>query len=73
MPMASVMAIEGEVFGRSVEEISVSVVVKYGDAWLCCEWRYLRFILAGKAAQCLRWRWEMVPGIGCRFERLGRD
>ncbi len=61
--MASVMAIGCEVFGECVEEIGVSVVVKDGDAWLCCEWRYLRFILAVKVAQDLRWRWEVVPGI----------
>jgi hypothetical protein len=34
------MAIGSEVFGSCVGKIDVSVVVKYGDAWLCCEWRY---------------------------------
>jgi hypothetical protein len=50
------MAIEGEVFGRCVEEIFVSVVVKYGDAWLCCGRKYLSFIWARKAAQDRQWR-----------------
>ena len=58
------MVIESEVFGRSVGEIDVPVVVKYGDSWLCREQKYLRFILAGKAAQAWQWRWVMVPGIG---------
>jgi hypothetical protein len=42
------MAIGSEVFGRCVEEIFVSVVVKYGDAWLCCGWKYLRLFWGGK-------------------------
>lgn len=66
-PMASAMAIESEVFGRCVKEIGVSVVVKDGGAWMCSEWRYLRFILVVKVAQYLRWRWGVVPGIGGRF------
>ena len=49
--MASVMVIGSEVFGRCVGEIDVSAVVKYGDAWLCCEWSYFRFIWAVKGAQ----------------------
>jgi hypothetical protein len=49
--MVSVMGIEDEVSGEWVEEIFVSVVVKYGDAWLCCEWSYFRFIWASKGAQ----------------------
>ena len=65
--MASVMAIEREVFGSCVGEIFVSVVVKYGDAWLCCEWSYFLFTWASKGAQNLRWKWEMVPGIGVCF------
>ena len=62
--MASVMAIESEVSSSGVKEIGVSVVIRDGDAWLCCGLKYLRFILVGKVAQNLRWRWEMVPGIG---------
>jgi hypothetical protein len=65
--MVSVMAIESEVFGRCVEEIFVSVVVKYGDAWLCCGWKYLRLFWGGKVAQDWRRRWLMVPGIGSCF------
>ena len=65
--MASVMAIESEVSSRGVKEIGVSVVIRDGDAWLFCEWRYVSLIRGGKAAQDLRWRWLMVPGIGCRF------
>ena len=65
--MASVMAIGSEVFGSSVGEINVSVEKKNRCDRLCCGLKYLRFILVGKVAQNLRWRWEMVPGIGCRF------
>ena len=67
MPTVSVMVIESEVFGSSVGEIVVSVEIENRDIWLCCGWKYLRFILAGKAAQNRRWRWEMVPGIGSTF------
>ena len=35
-PMASVIAIVSEVFGRCVEGIDVSVEVEYGGVWLCC-------------------------------------
>ena len=65
--MVSVMAIRSEVFGSCVKEIDVSVEVKYEGRWLCCEWKYLRFLLVEKAAQDWRWRWEMVPGIGGCF------
>jgi hypothetical protein len=65
--MAFVMAIKSEVFGRCVEEIDVSVEVKYEGRWLCCGWKYLRFIWADKAAQNWRLRVMMVPGIGCCF------
>ena len=44
--MAFVMAIESEVSSSGVKEIGVSVVIRDGDAWLCCGWKYLRFILA---------------------------
>ena len=67
MPTVSVMVIESEVFGSSVGEIVVSVEIENRDIWLCCGWKYLRFILAGKVAQCLRWRWEVVPVIGWSF------
>ena len=65
--MASVMTIESEVFGSCVWEINVSVEEGNWDAWLCYGMKYLKFILAGKAAQYLRWRWEMMPGIGWHF------
>ena len=65
--MASVKAIKSEVFGRCVKEIDVSVEVKYRRSWLCCVWKYLRFIWEAKAAQDRQWRWAMVPGIGCCF------
>ena len=58
------MAIENEVFGSCVGEINVSVEVEKSQVWLCCGLIYLGFILAGKVAQYLRWRLEMVPGIG---------
>ena len=65
--MASMMAIKNDVFGSCVGEIDVSVEIENRDVWLCCGLKYLGFILAGKVAQNLRWRWEMVPGIGWRF------
>ena len=49
--MASVTAIESEVFGSCVGEIFVSVELKNAGVLLCCGWKYVRFILAGKAAQ----------------------
>jgi hypothetical protein len=52
--MASVMEIKSEVFVRCVEEIDVSVDAKYEGGWFCCEWKYLRFVWAAKAAQNLR-------------------
>ena len=61
------IATGGEVFGSCVGEIDVSVLVKYGEACLCCGWKYLGFILARKAFQYLRWKREMVPGIGYCF------
>ena len=70
MPTVSVMVIESEVFGSSVGEIVVSVEIENRDIWLCCGWKYLRFILAGKASQFLRWWWATVPGIGRRFKAL---
>ena len=68
--MASVMAIGSEVFGSCVGEIDVSVGMENRDAWLCCGLKYLGFTLAEKAAQCLRWRWEVVPGIEGRYGLL---
>jgi hypothetical protein len=70
--MVSVNAIGSEVFGSFVGEIDVSVELKKGVVLLCCGQKYLRLILAGKAAQYVGWWWAMVPGIGCRlglFER----
>ena len=66
--MAFVMAIKSEVFGSCVEEINVLVKVEYEGEWLSCGWKYLRFILAGKATQNRRHRWVMVPGIGYAFK-----
>jgi hypothetical protein len=71
--MASVMAIESEVFGSCVGEIDVSVEIENRDAWLCCGWKYMGFILAGKAAQDCRWKVAVVPGIGGSFRRVGSD
>ncbi len=42
--------------------------MEYEGEWLCCGCKYLRFILAGKAAQNSRYRWVMVPGIGYAFK-----
>jgi hypothetical protein len=39
--MASVMAIESEVFGSCVEEIDVSVGMENRGVWLRCGWNYL--------------------------------
>ena len=71
--MASVMAIESEVFGSCVGEIDVSVEIKNVVVWLCFGWNYLGFILEGKVSQDWRNRWEMVPGIGQRFGRFWCD
>jgi hypothetical protein len=49
--MASVMAIEREVCASCIEEIDISVEVEYGGVWLCCGWKYWRFIWEGRAAQ----------------------
>jgi len=66
--MASVMEIKSEVFGRCVEGIFVSVEVEYEGRWLCCEWKYLRFVWAAKAAQNRQCGWIKVPGIGYAFK-----
>ena len=62
--MASVMAIESEVFGSCAGEINVSVEIEKRGAWLCCGWIHLGFILTLKVAQYLLCRWAMVPGNG---------
>ena len=67
------MAIGSEVFGSCVVEIKVLVEIENRDGWLCCGWKYMRFIRAVKATQDWRWRWEMVPGIGGCFEAFGGD
>jgi hypothetical protein len=69
--MAFVMAIGNEVSGECVEGINVVVEVQKEEAWLCCGWKYLRFIWEAKAAQNLRRRSVMVPGIGCCFGAFG--
>jgi hypothetical protein len=71
--MAFVMATGSEVFGSCVGEIDVSVEVENRGVWLCCGWNSLGLILAGKAAQYLRWRWEMVPDNGGAFRCFGLD
>jgi hypothetical protein len=71
--MASVMGIVSEVYGSYVEEINISVEVENRDAWLCCGWNYLRFVLAGKAAKDWGNRWVMVPGNGGAFRHFGLD
>ena len=55
--MASVMATGSEVFGSCVGEIDVAVGIENRDAWLCCGWKYLTFIVAGKVPQYLRRGW----------------
>ena len=62
--MESVIAIESEVFGSCVGKLDVSVGMENRVDWLCCGLIYLSLFGAGNAAQYLRWRWEMVPGIG---------
>jgi hypothetical protein len=64
------MAIGSEAFGRCVVKINVSIEVENRDIWLCYGMSYLRFILAGKAAQAGLRRWVVVPGIG-NLLRLG--
>jgi hypothetical protein len=71
--IASLMGIVSEVFGRCVEEIDVYVEVECGDVWLCCGWKYLRFIWEGRAAQDWLQRWVRVPGIGSAFRCFWRD
>ena len=65
--MVSVMATRNEVFGSCVGEIVVSVGMENRGVLLCCGVIFMRFILAGKVAQYLRWGRVMVPGIGGRF------
>jgi len=67
------MATGSEIFGGFAVETNVSLEIENSGVWLCCGWNYLRFILAAKAAQYLRWGWVMVPGIGGRFGRFGLD
>ena len=68
--MASVMAIESEVFGRCVGGIDELVGMENRGAWLCCGLIYLGFVLTCKVAQDWRHRWVMAPGIGGYFETL---
>jgi hypothetical protein len=71
--MVSVMGKLSEVFGRCVVGIDVSVEAEYGDDWICCEQKYLRFVLAGKAPQDCLQRWVRVPGIGSAFRCFWLD
>ena len=67
------MALGCEVFGNCVGGIDVSVEVEYGDDWLCCGWKYMGFVLAGKAPQDWLQRWVRVPGIGSAFRCFWLD
>ena len=58
------MAIVCEVFDSCAGVIDISVGMENRGVWLCCGVIFIRFILAGKVAQYLRWGWVMVPGIG---------
>ena len=64
--MASVMAIWSEVFSSCVGEINVSVELRNGDDWLCCGWKYLRFILGSQSGSIL----SAEVGDGARYWRL---
>ena len=59
--MVSVMAIESDVFGSCIGEIDVSVEVENSEVWLCCGWKYLGYILAGKVA--------VEAGDGARYRK----
>jgi hypothetical protein len=48
--MASVMAIESEVFGSCVGEIDDLLELKNASGWLCCARSYPRFAFTEKAA-----------------------
>ena len=65
MPMASVMAIENEVFGSSVGEINVSVEKKNRCDRLCCGCKFLRIIFGGESAL----RMAVEVGDGARYWR----
>ncbi len=71
--MASVMVTVSEVFGSCDVEINVSVEVENNELWLCCGWKYIRLIVAGKVARVWQWRQWMLPGIGEHFGRYGSD
>ena len=62
------MAIKSDVFGNYAWQINVSEEIENGVVCLCCGLKNLGFILAGKAAQYLRWRWGMVTGMGYAFK-----
>lgn len=47
--MASVMAIESDVFGSCVGGIDVEAGIENRGVWLCCGWKYMRFILGVKS------------------------
>jgi len=59
---------KGEVFISVVRQIDVSSELKNEDGWFCCPMNYFRFIWARKEAQFWRWRWVMMPGIGCLWK-----
>ncbi len=70
--MISAIAIVGEVFGRCVEKIDVSVGARTRKLIMLQE-QVPEDSLLDKAAQDWYWRWVMVPGIGCRFGLLEGD
>ena len=65
------MTIRSKVFGSCIGGIDVSVGMENRGDWLCCGWKYLGFILAGKAAQDWCRRVVMVPGIGGLLRLVG--
>ena len=67
------MAIVSEVFGSCVGEIEVSVEGLNSESVLYYGLKYLRLTLAEKAADYLRQRLEMLPGIGSAFRCFGSD
>ena len=69
--MPSVMATRSGVFGRCVGKIDVLLEGWDSESELYYGLKYLRLILAEKAAQYLRWWWTMVPGIEGVFGGVG--
>ena len=69
--MASVMAIESEVYGSFVEEINVSVEIENGVACLCCGlkiwdlfWREKRLSICGGGGRWCQVLEMLLGGFG---------